>query len=73
VLCPDGESPAQERHGPVGACPVEGGKGDPKDRTPLLQGQVERAGVVLPGEEKALRKPESGPSVSKEGRRGWTL
>ena len=41
VLCPDGESSVQERHGPDGACPEEGHKNDPRDRTPLLWGQAE--------------------------------
>jgi len=36
VLHPDVESPVQERHGPVGYCPEEGHKSDPKDGTPLL-------------------------------------
>ena len=35
--------------------PQEGHKSDPRDGTPLLQGQAERAGAVQHGEEKALR------------------
>ena len=30
--------------------PEEGHKSDPRDGTPLLQGQAERAGAVQPGE-----------------------
>jgi len=33
VLCPDVESSVQEKHGPVGACPEEGRKNDPRDGT----------------------------------------
>jgi len=54
VLHPDVESSVQERHGPVGVHPEESHKNDLRDRTPLLGGQVERAGAVQPGEEKAL-------------------
>ena len=60
VLHPDVESSAQERHGPVGACPEEGHKNDPRDGIPLLQGQAERDGAVLSGEEKAVRSSDSG-------------
>ena len=45
------ESPVQERHGAVGAHPEEGNKNDPRDGTPLLQGQAERAAAVQPGED----------------------
>ena len=55
-----------ERHGSVGARPEKGHKSDPHNGTPLLWKQVERAGVVQPGE-KALGRPESGLSVSKGG------
>ena len=50
VLHLDVESSVQERHGPVGVHPEEGHKSDPRDGTPLLQGQAERAGAVQPGE-----------------------
>jgi len=40
--------------------PEEGHKNDPRDGTPLLLGQAERAGAVQPGEGKALGRPESG-------------
>ena len=63
VLHPDVESSMQERC--VGAHPEEGHKHDPRDGTPLLRKQAERAGAVQPGEEKALGRPESGLSVSK--------
>ena len=53
VLHPDVESSMQERHGCVGVCPEEGHKKDPRDETPPLQGQAERAGAVQPEEEKA--------------------
>ena len=42
-------------------------KNDPRDGTPLLQGPVERAGAVQPGEEKGLGRPDSGLSVSEGG------
>jgi len=64
VLRPDVESAVQERHGPVGACPEEGHKNDPRDGTALLWGQAERAGAVQPGEEKALRRPHSNLAVT---------
>ena len=44
----------QERHGAVGAHPEEGHRNDPRDGTPLPQGQAERPGAVQPGEEKAV-------------------
>ena len=44
--------------------PEERHKNDPRDATPLLQGQAERAGAVQCGEWKALGRPESGLSVS---------
>ena len=67
VLCPDEESSVQERHGPAGAYAGESHRNDPRDKTPLLQGQAKGAGTVQPGEEKALRRPESSLSVYKEG------
>ena len=51
VQHPDVESSVLERYRPVGMHPEEGHKNDPRDETPLLQGQAERAGA---GEEKAL-------------------
>ena len=62
------ESSVQKRHGPDRAHPEEGDKNDLKDRTPFLQGQAERAGVIQPGEEEALRWPESSFSVSRKER-----
>jgi len=67
VLHPNVESSVQERHGPVGAHPVEGHKHDPRDGTPPLQGQAERAGAVQPGEEKAAVRPESSLPVPEGG------
>jgi len=64
------------QHRPVGVCPEEGHKNDPRDGTPLLQGRVERAGAVQPGGGKAVRGPDSSLSISKEElqeRRGQTL
>ena len=55
VLCPDMESSVQERRGAAGAQPEDGHKYEPRDGTPLLQGQAERAGAVQPGERKAVR------------------
>jgi len=49
------ESLLQERHGAVGAHPEEGHQNDPRNGTPPLQVQVERAGAVHPGEDKAAR------------------
>ena len=54
-----------ERHRPVEMHPEKGHNNDPRDGTPLLWGQVERAGAVKPGEEKAVMWPNSGLSVSK--------
>ena len=39
--------------------PKECHKNEPKDGTPLLQGQAERAGAVHLSEEKAPERPES--------------
>jgi len=52
VLHPDVEFSVQERHGSVGTCPEKSHKNDPRDGTPFLQGQAERAGA---GKEKAAR------------------
>jgi len=67
ILCPDVETSAQKRRGPVRVCPEEGHKNDPRDGTPLLLGQSERAGAVQHGEEKALGRSESGLSMSEGG------
>jgi len=42
-------------------------KNDPRDGTPLLQGQAERAGAVQPGEQKGPGRAKSGLLVSKGG------
>ena len=57
LLCAGEASPGVllETHGAVGTHPEAGHKNDPWNGTPLLQGQAERAGAVLPGEEKAVR------------------
>mgnify|MGYP001860403718 FL=1 len=54
ILHPDVESSVQERRGPVGVHPEESHKNDPKDGTPLLQEQAERARAVKPEKEKTL-------------------
>ena len=54
----------------------EGHKNDPRDGTPLLREQAERAGAVQPREKKGLRRHHSGLLVSKgelQERRGQTL
>ena len=56
--------------------PEEGHKNDPRDGTPLLQKQTERAGAVQPGEEKASGRSDHYLSVSKGGsvrKKGQTL
>ena len=65
VLCPDVESSVQERCGPVGVHPEEGHKNVPRDGTPPLLVEAERAGAVQPLEGKAPGRPESSLSVSK--------
>ena len=42
VLHPDAESSVEEKCGPAQVHPEEGHKNDPRDGTPLLQGQTER-------------------------------
>ena len=54
VLRPDVESSAPEKHGPVGMCPEEGHRNDPRGGTSLCKDRL-RAGAVQPGEEKAAR------------------
>jgi len=75
VLHSDVESSEQEGYGPVGVCPEEGHKNDPRYGTALLGGLAERAGAVKPAEEKVPRSYH-GLSISKgklqEGRE-WTL
>ena len=55
MLHPDVDSSVQKRHGPVGVHPEKGRKNDPRDGTPLLQGQAEKADAVKPGKEKTPR------------------
>ena len=67
VLPPGAKFSLQERHGPVGVHSEEGHKDDPRDGTPSLREQTERAGAVQSGEEKALGSPDNNFSVSKGG------
>jgi len=67
VLQPVLEPSAQERHGPVGACPEEDHKNDQKDVPTLLSRKAERVGAVQPGEEKAVRRPYSSLPVPERG------
>ena len=55
VLCLDVESLTWERYGSVGACSEKGHKNDPRDGTPPLREQAERAGAVQHGEKKTVR------------------
>jgi len=72
VLHPALEPLAQEGRGPLGAGREEGDKNDQRDRTPLLRGKAERAGVVQPAEEKAPERPYSSLSVPEGGlQEGW--
>lgn len=45
--------------------PEKGYKCDPRDGTPSLQEQSERAEAVQPGEKKAQKRPDSGLPMSK--------
>jgi len=56
-----------KRHGPVGACPEEGHKKDPRDGSSLLQGQAESWGCAAWRTGDVSGRPESGLSVSKGG------
>jgi len=58
------DSSVEERREPVRACPEEDHKNNPRDRTPFLQGQTERAGAVLSGEENTVERPDNCFSVS---------
>jgi len=67
VLHPDVEFSVQERDEPVGSCPEEGHKNDPKDGTTLLQRQAERARAIQFREEKALGTPNIAFQYRKRG------
>jgi len=56
-------SSAQERYGPVWPGPEEDHENNQRDGAPLLWKKAERAGVVQPGEEKALGRPYHGLSI----------
>ena len=58
---------SQERYGPVGAHPEGDQKNYPRDGTPFLQRQAERAAAVQAREEKALVRSVSGLPISKGG------
>ena len=61
------KSSVQERCGSVEVCPEKGHKNDPRNGTPLLRGEAERAGDVQPGEEEAVGRSESSLSVPEGG------
>ena len=65
------ESSIDERHGHVETHPGKGHKNDPRDRTPLLQGQSEKDGTGQPGEVKETNSVflVSGGDCKKEGDR----
>ena len=72
VLHPDGESSVQEmwRCWSASRGEPQKKKSDPRDVTPPLCGQAEKAGAFQPGEEKAPGRSKSRPSVSKGGGKG---
>ena len=52
-----------QRPEPVGVCTQEGHKNDLNDGTPPLQRQAEGVRDVQPGDENAVRRPESSLSI----------
>ncbi|PKU49662.1 protein themis isoform x2 [Limosa lapponica baueri] len=67
VLCSALESPVKERHEPVGASPEEGHEDDQRAGTPPIMAQIERVGVVQPGEEKTQGRSYSSLPVPRRG------
>lgn len=57
ALCSAGGPPKYEGHGPYESSSEEGHEDYERARAPLLCRQAERAGVMLPVEGKAMRRP----------------